>query len=59
MSKIQKTIQSDKTAPVVGRHAAIDLNAYTITVCGRTIVDYEKLEREQPTLYAEIIAQEL
>lgn len=44
--------------PTVGRDDRIDLDAYTVRVHGRDIIDYEKLKADNPTLYIEILANE-
>jgi hypothetical protein len=44
--------------PVVGRDDEINLDKYSIEVLGRRIIDYEKLQREQPELYARILKAE-
>lgn len=45
--------------PVSGRHPLVNLETYSVTVCGRTIIDYDKLQREEPDLYQKIIEREL
>lgn len=44
--------------PVVGRSTEINLDKYTTKVLGRTIIDYEKVKREEPDLYRKIIDHE-
>lgn len=43
---------------IVGRDSRIDLTRYTVTVQGRELIDYEKLKRNDPALYKEILAAE-
>lgn len=45
--------------PVVGRDRAIDLDKYTVLIHGRSIVDYDKLRREEPELYSRILREEI
>jgi len=44
---------------VVGRDSRIDMERYTVTICGREIVDYEKLKQDNPKLYKDILDSEL
>lgn len=44
--------------PVVGRSEAIDLSKYTTTVHGREVIDFEKLESEDPGLYSVLLHNE-
>ena len=43
---------------IIGRDERIDLTRYTVAVHGRSVIDYAKLRREDPTLYDEILAAE-
>jgi hypothetical protein len=48
----------DSPYPVVGRHHLIDLSKYLVHVKGRNILDYEKIEKEDPELYKQILKDE-
>lgn len=44
--------------PIVGRDGRIDLDKYTVKVHGRDVIDYEKLQKEDPAFYQEILKNE-
>jgi len=52
------TVGRADTYLVVGRDSGIDLEKYLVTIRGRKILDYEKLRREEPELYWQIIRNE-
>jgi hypothetical protein len=47
-----------KRYPIVGRSTDINLEKYQTKVQGRTVLDYEKVRRDEPDLYKKIIDQE-
>lgn len=53
-----KNLRSSGPFKVVGRDSRIDLSRYTVTILGREVIDYEKLKREDPKLYNEILNAE-
>lgn len=53
-NKVTKPIGNGRYE-IVGRDSRIDLSRYTVTILGREVVDYEKLKREEPQLYEEIL----
>lgn len=43
--------------PIIGR-PDVDLSKYLVDVQGRSIIDYEKLEKDNPDLYSSILQAE-
>lgn len=46
------------SCPIVGRNPGIDSSKYTVTLKGRKVIDYNKLKKEDPALYAQILLDE-
>ncbi|HEY8886081.1 MAG TPA: hypothetical protein VIM31_01100 [Candidatus Microsaccharimonas sp.] len=53
-----RNLKSSGPYKIVGRDSRIDISQYMVTVHGREVIDYEKLEREKPRLYKEILEDE-
>jgi hypothetical protein len=53
------TKRSVPVQPIVGRDDAVDLQKYLVPVHGRSVIDYEKLKRDEPKLYERILREEI
>jgi len=50
---------SGSSFPIVGRHSRANLAKYTVQILGRDVIAYDKIQAEDPGLYAELVRDEL